>query len=169
MRKALHKLCLMLIFSLALSCSDEDTSEAVLIDTPLVVHDIEVKYYMTCGWGLRADSLSLSPDEVRLIQNIRSFSNSSRDTTIDTSFIPSLAWLDSLYSNIDMPTFKALSHNQGNLAVDGCDLVLDIRKDQSQHQIMFGLNDSLPTIEGFMHQIDSLWSLIGVHPPYGSH
>lgn len=169
MRKALHKVCLLAIFSFAMACSDEDQSEPVLIDTPLVVNDIEVKYYMTCGWNLRADSLSIGPDGVRLIQNVRSFSASSRDTIIDTAFLPSLAWLDSLYNNIDMNSFKAINLNQGSLAVDGCDLVLDIKKDQTQHQIVFDLNDSLPSIDAFMYQLDSLWSTIGVYPPYGAY
>lgn len=167
MRKALHKVCLLAIFSFAITCTDEDKSEPVLIDTPLVVNDIEVKYYMTCGWNLRADSLTISTDGVRLIQNVRSFSATSRDTVIDTAFLPSLAWLDSLYYNIDMNTFKGVNYNQGSLPVDGCDIVLSVKKDTAQHQIVFDLNDSLPTIDAFMYQLDSLWSLIGVYPPYG--
>jgi|GEM_PF-2874847 len=163
MQNAYRFLGALLIILSPFACTEELSEPGNLIDEPIVVADLEIEYNYICGWGLRKDTFRIADGYVEFIQNVNG--STGQDTMIDTVFPVPIAWLDSLYNNLDMNQFQQLNYNSMNIAVDGCDAELIISKDQVQHSVRYGYGDTLFGMKPFMNQLDSLWMEIGVLAP----
>ena len=158
MKNAIRLSFFFLLLFLWQDCRKEENQRSTpdLINTVIIPH-IEIEYALTCGWSTRADTLRISRDSIHLYQRIQGWGQAPYDTLIDTAFYVPLAWLDSLYYNLDMAAFQQLNYQSGNLPSDGCNVDLYLKKDNSSHAIQFNLMDSIPGWENYLRRLDSLW------------
>ncbi|MCR9153694.1 MAG: hypothetical protein NXI09_06270 [Bacteroidetes bacterium] len=147
------------------ACSKSSDDSSFLIDEPIIVANFDLEYSYTCGWYSRADTFQIKADSVHLYQMVKGF-GIGQDTIIDTSFGTPISWLNALYASLDMSAFQSYTYNSGGLPYDGCNHHLIISKDNGNHSVLMNSNDSLPLIEQFMNQVDSLWiEAGGILPP----
>lgn len=163
MRKAIRNLGFLFLFTTFWACEEENGAVQNLANSNQTTPNIQLEYSITCGWGSRADTLRISPDSIFFVQNAAGLP--PRDTIIDTAFVSPQAWLNILYSSIDMNAFQQLSRNSGGLAYDGCDIQLWIEKDGQSHTILYEPMDTLKGLENFIFKLDSLWLRIGTLAP----
>jgi hypothetical protein len=123
---------------------------------------LQFNYGLQCGWSAFDDSLQINRDSVHM--RINRLTSSSGRVRIDTAFATPPGVWQALSDSLIWQDFAALSIQTFNLAFDGCDYSLRIKRDSLSHYIRFGVSDTLPSIKPLLNQLDSTWAQFGPWP-----
>ncbi len=102
--------------------------------------DFIIEFGSECGWCAGQEFVTVSASKISYLRNIPC---GEEKGTIQKSRNISAAEWDEINSSFDYSLFKTLDYNECNVCVDGCDEIIRITENESNHELRYSVSGEI--------------------------